>query len=29
MPWVPPSYADGRDGYVARFQSVEKSLLSS
>jgi uncharacterized protein (DUF169 family) len=29
MPWVPPSYTDGRDGYVARFQSVEKSLLSS
>jgi hypothetical protein len=29
MPWVPPSYADGRDGYVERFHAVGDKLLSS
>jgi hypothetical protein len=29
MPWVPPSYTDGRDGHVARFTSVGEELLSS
>jgi hypothetical protein len=29
MPWSPPSYNDGRDGYVARFTGVEEELRSS
>ena len=29
MPWVPPSYTDGRDGYVERFTRVEQTLLST
>ena len=29
MPWVPPSYTDGRDGYVERFHGVGDKLLSS
>jgi hypothetical protein len=29
MPWVPPSYTDGRDGYVERFTRVEQTLQST
>lgn len=29
MPWAPPSYTDGRDGYVERFSKMEETLRST
>jgi uncharacterized protein (DUF169 family) len=29
MPWVPPSYTDGRDGYVERFAALERDLAGA